>query len=65
MKKRPYSNLSLALLCAAALAAHGTAQVTEGAKAPEFEIADARSTGLDDFKAFRGKVLMLDFFATW
>lgn len=48
-----------------ALSPHAVAQVEAGSAAPNIEIADARDTGIKDFQALRGKVLMLDFFATW
>ncbi len=41
------------------------AQLSEGEKAPEFEIKEALNRAPDNFKELRGKVLMLDFFATW
>lgn len=57
--------LLAALLSAACLTAPTQAQVEAGTAAPGFDIADARDTGIKDFQALRGKVLMLDFFATW
>ncbi|MHC4078475.1 MAG: TlpA family protein disulfide reductase [Planctomycetota bacterium] len=41
------------------------AQVGKGETAPEFEIKAALNQAPAKFQEFRGKVLMLDFFATW
>ena len=59
-KITPLTGISL-LLVACTL----PAQVGEGDRAPEFEIKDALNQAPASFQEFRGKVLMLDFFATW
>lgn len=53
--------VGLVLLAAAPLCA----QPGEGDKAPEFEIKEALNKAPNRFQEFRGKVLLLDFFATW
>ena len=40
-------------------------QLGKGETAPEFEIKAALNQAPAKFQEFRGKVLMLDFFATW
>lgn len=65
MRPAPLAQLAAALTALACLATPATAQVEAGVPAPSFDIADARDTGIKDFHALRGKVLMLDFFATW
>jgi len=56
----PLTGIGLALV-----AAPLTAQLGEGEKAPEFEIKEALNQAPANFQELRGKVLMLDFFATW
>ncbi|MCA8957142.1 MAG: hypothetical protein KDC87_13795 [Planctomycetes bacterium] len=41
------------------------AQIPVGEVAPAFEFKESIGTKIGDFKSLRGKVLMLDFFATW
>ncbi len=48
-----------------ALAAALPAQVGMGDTAPEFEFKAALNQAPGTFQEFRGKVLLLDFFATW
>lgn len=62
---KPKKTHVLALGLGLFASAGATAQVYPGDPAPDFAIADARDTGIKNFKAVRGKVLMLDFFATW
>lgn len=52
------------LLLALALAGTAQAQLSEGEVAPPFPIKGSLDNSVKDFKALRGKVLMLDFFAT-
>lgn len=60
-KITPLTGIGLVLLAAAPL----SAQLGEGEKAPEFEIKEALNKAPARFQELRGKVLMLDFFATW
>ncbi len=59
-KIAPVTGMGL-LLVAATL----PAQVGKGDTAPAFEIKEALNQAPDNYQEFRGKVLMLDFFATW
>ena len=64
MFTREITALGLSLACALTLAPAGLAQLEVGAKAPKFDIADGRSTGIDSFEDLRGKVVLIDFFFT-
>jgi hypothetical protein len=59
-KITPLTGISLVLLAQSL-----PAQLSEGDKAPEFAIKEALNQAPASFQEFRGKVLMLDFFATW
>ena len=56
---------SAGLVAALAVAGQVPAQVGEGDMAPAIDIDEALNKAPDKYSAFRGKVLLLDFFATW
>lgn len=56
---------SAALLAAAAFAPRATAQFDRGDEAPEFEIKHGWNGAPRTFAEMRGKVVLLEFMATW
>jgi peroxiredoxin len=63
-KALPVVGLSLVLVCAASFAGCAKKRHSNGKPAPEFSLKDAsgRTVHLSDY---RGKVVLLDFWATW
>ena len=56
---------ALPLVLGLTLASAAQAQVSVGEKAPTIAFDESLSKQAPSFQALRGKVLMLDFFATW
>ena len=56
---------SIILSAAGLLATAAPAQVERGSTAPSFDFAAALNDAPQSFAALAGKVVLLDFFATW
>jgi hypothetical protein len=55
----------VSMLVAAALAAPVTGQLAKGTEAPEFQFDKVWNGGPDTFADLKGRVILLEFFATW
>lgn len=67
MRLQLSSSISLSAILSAAglLATAAPAQVDRGSAAPSFDFAAALNDAPPSFSALAGKVVLLDFFATW
>lgn len=59
------SRISLAALAAGVLTAWVPAQLAKGTAAPSFDFAKTWNDAPVSFAELKGKLVMLDFFATW